>query len=61
VAADQTPPADYANPGVASLSDGQLYWVVTYGLGGMPPFGDLLTPDERWTLVQYVRQVQGRE
>jgi mono/diheme cytochrome c family protein len=35
--------------------------VVTYGLGGMPPFGDLLTPDERWTLVQYVRQVQGRE
>jgi mono/diheme cytochrome c family protein len=56
----QTPPADYTNPGVASLSDGQLYWVVTNGLGGMPPFGSLLTPEERWLLVDFIRQVQGR-
>ncbi len=60
-AAGQTPPVDYTNPGVASLSDGQLYWVVTNGLGGMPPFGKLLTPEERWTLIHFVRGVEGRE
>ena len=59
-AAGQTPPVDFTNPGIASLTDGQLYWVLGNGLGGMPSFGNLLTPEERWTLVDHVRQVQGR-
>jgi mono/diheme cytochrome c family protein len=33
---------------------------MTNGLGGMPPFGNLLTDQERWTLVYFVREVQGR-
>ena len=58
-AAGRTPPPDYASSRVASRTDGQLYWLVSHGIGGMPPFRDLLTDLQRWTLVDFIRQVQG--
>ena len=53
------PPVDFAGPRATSRNDGQLYWIVTNGLSNMPPFGDLLTDDERWLMVQQIRQFQG--
>ena len=49
------PPVDFRSPRVRGRTDGQLYWIVTNGVGNMPPFGDLLTDDQRWMLVQVIR------
>lgn len=54
------PPADLSGTRVRSRSDGELYWIVTYGLGNMPPFRDLLTDQQIWMLVHRVREVQGQ-
>jgi len=67
------PPANLTDQAVASLTDGELYWVLTNGytspnnqiqypggLTNMPAFGKLLTPQERWALVTYIRQLEGK-
>lgn len=48
-------PADLASAQVQGRSDGQLYWALTNGFGFMPPFGKLLTEEERWLLVHSIR------
>ena len=42
------------------LSDGDLYWRISYGIGGtdMPAYDVALTEQERWGLVHYVRHLQ---
>ncbi|MBI4287508.1 MAG: cytochrome c [Chloroflexi bacterium] len=50
-------PTDYTTQRVRSRKDGELYWIVTYGLGFMPRFGPLLTPEERWAVIHFVRVV----
>jgi mono/diheme cytochrome c family protein len=57
--AGRVPPADFASPRVRGRNDGQLHWILTNGLGGMPPFGNLLSEEERWALVHFIRGVQG--
>jgi mono/diheme cytochrome c family protein len=52
------PPVDLASPRVSGRSDGQLYWLIAHGIGNMPSFEDLLTEQELWGLVRYVRTVQ---
>lgn len=45
--------------GVAQLSpDGFIYGVITHGLGNMPPLRKILTPDERWTVINFLRSAQ---
>lgn len=45
---------------VAGLSDGELYYYITNGIQHMPPFGNLLTPEQRWQLVLHIRQLEGK-
>jgi mono/diheme cytochrome c family protein len=59
-AAGRVPPADLTAAPVQARSDGQLRWIVSNGLGGMPPFRDLLDEPERWTVVYAVRELGGR-
>jgi mono/diheme cytochrome c family protein len=54
-AAGVVPPVDFRSQRVRNRTDGELYWLVTNGIGNMPAFGDLLTDDQRWMLVQYIR------
>jgi mono/diheme cytochrome c family protein len=54
------PPADLTSQRVRGRSDGELFWIVSNGLGNMPPFGDLLTDDQRWTVIQAIRSIQGQ-
>jgi mono/diheme cytochrome c family protein len=67
------PPSDLTSAEVVARTDGELYWILTYGysspehqapypggLANMPAFGKLLAPEERWALVAYVRQLQGQ-
>lgn len=49
------PPADFRTPEVSGQSDGALYWKLTTGRGNMTPYGDLLTDEQRWELVAYIR------
>lgn len=36
-------------------NDSHLFKAITFGFGRMPPFRDLLTPQQRWELVNFLR------
>lgn len=49
-------PTDLSNHLMESMKDGEIEWVVRYGLDGrMPAFGTKLNSEQRWELVHYVR------
>jgi mono/diheme cytochrome c family protein len=40
----------------SDLNEGEIFWVVTNGLGThMPAFQPLLTPEQRWAVTEYLR------
>jgi mono/diheme cytochrome c family protein len=53
------PPTSLAAPRVRDRTDGQLYWILANGLGGMPPYGELLAEQDLWTSVLFIRELQG--
>jgi cytochrome c5 len=50
-------PVDLRSARVRGRSEGELYWIISNGLGNMPPFRTLLTEEERWMVVGAVREV----
>jgi mono/diheme cytochrome c family protein len=44
----------------ATRSDGYLYAVIDVGRGLMPPYGHRMTHADRWAVVHYLRELQGR-
>ncbi len=52
---NQRPPADFTSDAVKARSDGELFWSITTGLGQMPPFQSLLSAQDRWTLLHFIR------
>ena len=60
------PPSYAASDGINSsrggamseLSDGKIYHTITYGLNMMGSHASQLSPDERWKVVMYVRELQ---
>ncbi|HET7876061.1 MAG TPA: cytochrome c [Methylomirabilota bacterium] len=58
VAAKFVPPADLSNPDLQrQRTDG--YWQSYLSVGGavMPAYGEALTPEERWHVVNYLRSL----
>jgi len=53
--AGAVPPVDFRSQRVRSRTDGELYWLISEGVGNMPPFGELLTDEQRWSLIQVIR------
>ena len=62
-------PVDLTGPRGTAWKEGQLFSIITNGqppgyfespAAKMPPFGHLLTPDERWQIVMAVLKIQGR-
>jgi len=53
------PVPSLASRRVQSYSDGQLYWVIQNGLwpSGMPAAKGVLTDEEMWSLVLYIRHL----
>ncbi len=47
-----------ADSPVMGLSDGQLFVVVSSGLGPMPAFRTDLSPKERWQIVSFLRTLK---
>ena len=60
-------PANLVGDVVKGRTDGQLYASITFGTGElqrgagvMPPFGHLLASDDIWSLITYIRSLQGQ-
>jgi mono/diheme cytochrome c family protein len=53
------PIADLASKDVQDYSDGQLKWIIQNGIGpsGMPGWKDILTDEEMWNIVRYIRHL----
>lgn len=53
------PPADLRSAHTAHHTAGDLFWWVTHGIpaAGMPAFGEALSPEERWDVINFVRTV----
>jgi len=54
----EPPPRNFTIPGWQKVrTDGEIFYVITNGTeSGMPGFGDMLTDEEKWSLVNYVRE-----
>ncbi len=51
-------PADLTSPAIQSLSDNQIYLVITQGFGLMPSQAENLSREERWDVINYVRTLK---
>ena len=49
------PPPGLDRDMVKGLSDSVIFKAVTFGFGRMPAFRDKLSPQERWSLVNFLR------
>ena len=52
------PTMDLTSPMVKNLADGQIYFVITNGFGLMNSYAGMLSQDERWKIISYVRHLQ---
>lgn len=49
-------PSDYRDEtAMKKFTDGELFYIITNGKGGMPAEGKRATPEQIWGLVNYVR------
>jgi len=48
-------PADFTSNKVQSQTDGALFWKITNGNSPMASYKDILTEEQRWNLVNYLR------
>jgi mono/diheme cytochrome c family protein len=48
-------PGDLTNPALRGQSDGTLFWKISEGHSPMPAHLKLLSTDDRWTVVNYLR------
>lgn len=44
----------------ASMTDGELFGVLTFGRGASPPLGPHLTVEDRWRAIRHVRTLRER-
>ena len=54
------PVPDLTAEATVEKSDGDIYGILTNGVLVMPTFKNLLSAEDRWLLVDYVRDLQGR-
>jgi cbb3-type cytochrome c oxidase subunit III len=50
-----------ASKSTYDLPDGTLFHIVTYGRNLMPAHGAMISADDRWKLIHYLRDLQRRE
>lgn len=48
-------PKDFTSEDFLNQSDGAIYWKLSEGRGLMQPFKTMLTEDEIWSVVEYVK------
>ncbi len=57
------PPADLTAPHTAQHTAGDMFWWLTHGIpaGGMPAFDTVLSEEERWDLINFIRTLAAGE
>jgi cytochrome c5 len=48
-------PGDLSEPIVGNQKDGELFYRITTGKAPMPEFRNILTEDEKWTVISFLR------
>jgi len=48
-------PANFTSKAIQAESDGALFWKMTNGRSPMASYKEILTPKQRWDLVNYIR------
>jgi mono/diheme cytochrome c family protein len=51
-------PRDLSDPKIAAQTDGSMFWKLTTGKKPMPVFGDLISENDRWNVINYVRTLE---
>jgi len=46
---------------LANETDGEIFWKITVGKPPMSSYDELLTEDQRWQLVNYIRQLHSKK
>jgi mono/diheme cytochrome c family protein len=54
----QPQPANLLALDVKNQSDGAIFWKITYGKAPMATYFEILTDDQRWKLVNYIRELE---
>lgn len=48
-------PANFNDPKIATVTDGELFWKITTGNKPMPAFKKRLTEEQRWQVIDFIR------
>ncbi|MDD5151108.1 MAG: cytochrome c [Flavobacterium sp.] len=51
-------PANFLALKVVNETDGAIFWKITHGKAPMATYEELLTEDQRWKLVNYIRELE---
>jgi cytochrome c553 len=51
-------PANFLDLKVVNQTDGNIFWKITNGKAPMATYEELLTNDQRWKLVNYIRELE---
>ena len=49
------PPPDVASDQMQANLDGELFYKITNGRGGMPQFASTISEDDRWRIINFIR------
>ncbi len=51
------PPANLTSAKVQQQTDGEIFWKITEGRGLMASYKNMLSDEDRWAVVKYIRQL----
>ncbi|HEX7344481.1 MAG TPA: cytochrome c [bacterium] len=54
------PPPNFSGEKAMKMKHGQMFHVLTYGQGNMPPYASQISRDDRWKAILYVRSLQAK-
>jgi hypothetical protein len=52
------PPPSFHDPRLRAMPDGQIFAIVSNGIGNMPPYRHSIPVHDRWAIVSYLRTLQ---
>ncbi len=55
-----TAPRNLLDDYTKNLSDGHMFHVITYGIRAMGSYASQLNPEQRWWVIKYMREKQGK-
>lgn len=54
-------PADFLALDIKNQTDGAIFWKITVGKAPMSSYEGLLSEEQRWKLVNYIRELEKKE